>query len=358
MRTALSTAWRMLDNWLEGPASLIAERWHAGRAGAGVQAHMAEDGRTVYLRASRKAVASEVPVSLGPADAAQQHIALLSPLVRGRRVELSAARAWVIERRIELPLEAGGHLDGIVASRIAALSPLPVQDTLYGHRVAGSDDAAKRIGVDIVLLPKVRVARALDLIEAAGARHTEVVAHTAQGTPITLYPRRAGRHATLGRVKFLLGFVLVVSVLAALAAAGANAIQSMQQSALRAGLEARAAAARATISEVMAPQTAGTAPEQAAIEIKNEAVSVLGALDDLAEALPAHSFATEITLMNGRLRLAGRTYDLPEVLTALESSGRFVDSALVGPTVRGEDERSSLFMLETRPLIRTGGNLQ
>ena len=93
-------------------------------------------------------------------------------------------------------------------------------------------------------------------------------------------------------------------------------------------------------------------------EQKNDTISAIGALDDLAEALPVHSFATEVALAEGKLRLAGRTYDLPDVLTALESSGRFADSALIGPAVRGEDERSSLFTLETRPLIRSGGELK
>ena len=48
---------------------------------------------------------------------------------------------------------------------------------------------------------------------------------------------------------------------------------------------------------------------------------------------------------------------MPDVLTALESSGRFVESRLVGPATRSQDGTTSDFVLETLPLIRTGGGL-
>ena len=79
---------------------------------------------------------------------------------------------------------------------------------------------------------------------------------------------------------------------------------------------------------------------------------------NLASALPRHSFATEITYADGRLRLGGRTMDLPDALTALESSGRFADSRPVGALTREEGGVFGDFVLETRPLIRTGGMLE
>lgn len=358
MQQVLRTAWQVLDNWLEGPASLIAERWQAGRRHTDIEARLAEDGSSIALRGAGKGGAAEASLSLEPLGDQQAQTTALSTLVKGQRVVLVAPRAWVIERRIELPQEAGDHLEGIVAARVASLSPLPVQDMLYGHGVAGTDSATRRMRVDIALLPKARVASVIDLLETAGARHTELVAQAQQGTRIVLYPRRAGRAATLGRIKLGLGFLLSAAIASMLIAFGVTVANGMYRSGQQAELEVRAAAARATISELMAPQTAGTAPEQAAIDIKNDAISAIGALDDLAAALPVHSFATEVALAEGKLRLAGRTYDLPDVLTALESSGRFADSALIGPAVRGEDERSSLFTLETRPLIRSGGELK
>ncbi len=357
MQQALRTAWQVLDNWLEGPASLIAERWQAGRRHTDVEARVAEDGSTLALRTAGKGGAAEASLPLQPGDQ-QVQASALSSLVKGQRVVLVAPRAWVIERRIELPQEAGDHLEGIVAARVASLSPLPIQDMLYGHGMTGNDSTTRRMRIDIALLPQARVIPVIDLFEAAGARHTEVVAQAKQGTRIVLYPRRAGRAATLGRVKLGLGLLLSAALASMLVAFGVTVAHGVYRSGQQAELEVRAAAARAIISDLMAPQTAGTAPEQAAIDLKNDAISALGALDDLAAALPVHSFATEIALADGKLRLGGRTYDLPDVLTALESSGRFADSALIGPAVRGEDERSSLFTLETRPLIRSGGELK
>ena len=87
-------------------------------------------------------------------------------------------------------------------------------------------------------------------------------------------------------------------------------------------------------------------------------IPALGALDDLAAALPLHAYATEIVLADGLLRVAGRTSDLPDVLTALESSGRFAGSRLIGTAQLSADGVSSDFVVETRPLIRTGGGVR
>lgn len=358
MSAAAGAAWRALSGWLDGPASLLAERQRSSRGRSGIQARLSEDGRTLLLRSPARLGQQEAAIALPSGGDEPADIDAVSTVVKGRRVALNAPPGWVIERRIDLPLEAGDHLDGIVAARIGALSPLPAQDMLYGHRVVESDRERKRIVVAIALVPKARATAILDLLVRAGARGVEIVAPLSRDGAIVLHPQATRGAGGNGVAKALLALLLVAGVLTAGAATAARFYYAERIAAQRATVEARAAEARNRISAHMTPDTASTRPQQLALEIKNGAISALGALDDLALALPDHAYASEIMLTDGRLRIAGRTTDLPDVLTSLESSGRFVESGLVGPATRAEDDISSNFTLETRPLIRTDGALR
>lgn len=358
MRTAIDAAARALQDWIDGPASLVSEHWHSMRPGAGLDAVIAADGKTLSLSTDSRKRDEQTILPLDAGDDEEVRSALTA-IVAGRGVVVIVPQAWVIERRIELPLEAAGHVDGIVASRVSSLSPIPPHDTLHGHRVLAVDRSARRMEVAIAILPKARVARVLELVEAASARQVEIEAPFGKdGGRIDLSRRRSGPIVAHRHIKTAFTVALAASVFAAVAVIGLDPYMSSSHAMRRADLEARAAAARDFIGNGGAGMAAATKPEQAALDIKNDAVSALGALEDLAAALPAHSYATEISLDDGRLRLAGRTSDLPDALTALESSRRFVESRLVGSATRSQDGLSSDFVLDSRPLIRTGGALR
>lgn len=357
MRSSFGGALRALDGWIDGPATLISERWHAVRPGERVVARIAEDGRSVMFSSEGRGSATQLLVPLAP-DQDQQARDALGTMLAERDVTIVVPKPWVIERRVELPLEAAGHLEGIVASRVSSLSPIAPHETLFGHRVLNVDRALKKLSVGIVILPRNRIARTLEVIEGVKWREVTVEAPFGDGDPITLYPRRSGVAVSRRRVKQMTTVLLAASVGSAMAAFIAGPFVASYYESRRAEFDARATAARATIAAAAQPDQAATLPEQAALDLKNGSISALGALDDLANALPDHSFATEISLVEGRIRLTGRTTDLPDVLTQLESSGRFLDSKLVGTAQRADDGFSSDFELETRPLIRTGGALQ
>lgn len=362
MQVAAADTIRKFDAWLEGPASFVGEAVRALNPGKRLTLKLAPDGRSaeiVQLQGSRETALS-VPVAApasGADDADNAGAARLAALARDCAVSVMVPAGWIIERRIELPLEAAGHVDGVVANRLAALSPLPPPDTLSGHRVLDVDRASGRMTVAVAILPKARIRPVLDLVAGAETREVGVQAPLGEGV-VTLMPGRAGRAGRHAASKRLLAGLIVLAAVAAVAALAARPLLGGSLEDRRAGLERRADAARATIAEATSPATASTMPEEAALQMKNDAVSALGALDDLAAALPLHAYATEIVLADGLLRVAGRTSDLPDVLTALESSGRFAGSRLIGTAQLSADGVSSDFVVETRPLIRTGGGVR
>lgn len=356
-RSPLGSAVLSLDRWIEGPASLLREWWSALRQSERARVRIADDGKSMTLSSGRKGAAGHTLVSLDPAAETQAR-ATLGALPAGQSAALVVPRSWVIERHIELPLEAASHLDGIVASRVSSLSPVPAHETIFGHRVETVDRATRKLSVGIAIVPRMRVARPLEIMDGAAWRDVTVEAPFGEDGHIVLHPRRSGAVAPNRRTKIALTMILSASIASAIAVLIAGPFVDSYFEGRTSQFQVRADAARATLASLAKPDKAATAPEQAALDLKNESVSALGALEDLAAALPRHAYATEISFSEGRLLLSGRTTDLPDVLTKLESSGRFLDSKLVGTAERAQDGLSSAFQLETRPLIRTGGTLR
>lgn len=356
MQVAAADTIRKFDAWLDGPASLVGDAMRALNPGKRLTLKLAPDGRSAEIVQAQAARETVLSVPLGEKDDAETR-ARFAAMARDCAVSVVAPADWIIERRIELPLEAAGHVDGVVATRLSALSPLPPSETLSGHRVLDADRASGKMIVAVAILPKARIRPVLDLIAGTEAREIDVQAPLGDEI-ITLMPRRAGSSGRHGASKRLLAALLVLTTIIAIAALATRPVLGLSLAGQRAELERRADAARAVIAEAASPATAATMPEEAALQMKNDAVSTLGALDDLAAALPMHAHAAEIVFADGLLRIAGSTSDLPDVLTSLESSGRFSGSRLIGTAQLSADGISSDFVVETRPLIRTGGALR
>src|SRR5690606_23116972 len=94
------------------------------KSGSLVIGSVADDGNVLEFKpaSGRKPSA---PLSMPISEDAQPPAALRSA-VNGKTVQLGVPASWVIARRVELPMEAASHLEGIIASRMGVLSPLPV----------------------------------------------------------------------------------------------------------------------------------------------------------------------------------------------------------------------------------------
>lgn len=355
MASPFTAALRSMNDWIAGPASLLDELARA-RSGSRVVARIADDGSALEIEMATARKPS--PPLLVPISPDTQPLPAVRAAVSGKLVHLGIPASWVIARRIDLPMEAATHVDGIVSSRMGALSPLPAADIHFGHRVVAIDREARQITIAVAIVPRSRVAAALAWLNAAEARQVVISAPSPEGDAVEVLTHRARLAGTRGRIKFLLASVLGLSVVAAVMALAVRPMLHNSYAERSAAVELRAEKARQAIALAAASDKPETAPEQEALNIKDDAISALGALDDLALALPMHSYAIEVSLSSGWMRLSGRTMDVPEVLTALESSGRFEGSKLVGSALRGEDGLTSEFEVDTRPLIRSGGSLR
>lgn len=355
MASPFTAALRGINDWISGPASLLDELVRA-KSGSRVVVRIADDLSALEIKpanSKKRSAPSSFPISPD-----MQVPAGLRTLVNGKTVYLEIPATWIIARMIDLPLEAASHVEGIVTSRIGALSPLPASEIYFGYKVQGVSRETRRLTVAVAIVQRSRVATALTCLNAAETRQVVISAPCREGGAVEVLTQRQRTVGARTRIKFVLAGVLGASLVAAVTALAVRPIIQASYGERRAAVDIRAEKARQAIAQAAVPDKADTAPEQEALTIKDDAISALGALDDLALALPKHSYAVEVSFANGRMRLSGRTLDVPEVLTALESSGRFQDSKLVGPALRVEDGVTSEFEVDTRPLIRTGGSLR
>ncbi|MGK9055560.1 PilN domain-containing protein [Neorhizobium petrolearium] len=354
MTSPFTAAIRGMDDWISGPASLLDELARV-KSGSRVVARIADDLSALEIEPANSRKRS-APLSF-PISPDMQAPAGLRTVVNGKTVYLEIPATWIIARRIELPLEAASHVEGIVTSRIGVLSPLPASEIYFGYKVRGVSRETRQLTVAVAIVQRLRVAAALTCLNLAEARQVVISALCREGDAVEVLTQRQRTAGARTRIKFVLAGILGASLVAAVTALAVRPIIQATYGERRTAVDIRAEKARQIIAQA-APDKADTAPEQEALNIKDDAISALGALDDLAGALPKHSYAVEVSFANGRMRLSGRTMDVPEVLTALESSGRFEDSKLVGPALRVEDSVTSEFEVDTRPLIRTGGSLR
>jgi general secretion pathway protein L len=340
-----------LDDWFDGPASWLAERAGARRSVRPLAARLHADG-TLHLTATRGSAAMIIPKA---DNAPQPVVAAARKRIEGRTVSLALPDDAIIRRTLTLPAEAAEHLQGIIAARLAALSPLPAESVDTGHRVLSTAQDGK-IEVEVLIAPKARTAEAMTVLTRLGASallltggERDVVLSSPGATA---QPRQTGRKA----IKFGLKVTTLLSVLAlgAVVAGGPAVMASLELEGESFAL--RAEAAKAKIAALAGRTKALGTNEEQALALKDQAVSLALALDDLAAAMPDTAHALEVAFANGVFTISGRASDVPQLVTALEESGRFSQTALLGQSSDEEEGETgqTAFSLATRPSALSG----
>jgi hypothetical protein len=182
-----------IDAWLSKPASLLDDWWRAVSPGRRTELVLSGDGVVVRVVSGARGVrASEEIILSGDGDGSAASDRRLADVATGRRVALHLPSSWVIERHLELPLQAASHLPGIVASRLNALSPLPRNEVLHGHRVTGTDRQAGRMNVALAIVPRSKVGGALAALARVSPREIELRAPLGGDQSITRVSGQGG----------------------------------------------------------------------------------------------------------------------------------------------------------------------
>lgn len=265
--------------------------------------------------------------------------------LKGRHVEIGLNSSRFLFRTLEFPAQAGNFVEGIVRAQIDRLTPWTPATAVFGC-TPPRPIRRERIATDIAVTPR---AVALAFVEAALTHHPASVAIATQtetdGSRIQVFSQQA--RGALNAARLGAGLRIATAGLAASAAlflAVAGVITdrfdskrddvlrqiTRQQSILRAGRDT---------------------PERVAVQAldrrKYEAVPATLVLDSLSQALPDHTYATELHLIDNKLQVAGISADAPSLIRLLEQKPLFSRATFYAPTTRSSSEAGERFSIET-----------
>jgi Tfp pilus assembly protein PilN len=309
---------------------------------------LSPDGRRVSLAGSRKRGKPSSPTATVALDDPRL-AGVLKAWVGRRDAVLRVDHAQALVRHFEVPARAAVHLPGIVTSRLGQLSPLPADQVVSAARIAKVDQGTGQAEAQVFILPRARFSDALEALTAAGPKSVRMQVDVDGDVLPVAMKRSAIRSRGAGVRGRGLAITMAALVAAALAALAADTWHLGDTDARMAELRAREANVRAAIQRASTPESAKSVPERMVADAKAKAGSPLDVLENLAVALPDHTFATTVAYDGVKLRVTGRSSNLPDAMTALEQSGQFTATRQIGPATRLEETMDVLFVIETTP---------
>lgn len=268
----------------------------------------------------------------------------LAAEMRGRSVELVLQPAHFLFRPLELPMRAADFLDGIVRAQIDRLTPWSPAEAVFGW-APPSRSADERIGLMVAATPRTRIEPHLQALKVAGAK-TIIVSTWLEGADAASTPIRVHEHAASGVLgvarmrSTLLAVLVAVSAMTALAMATAGI--------LGASFEAQLDELNDRIAEQRRILTRGneggeTAALRALEQRKRDGTAAVLVLEALSQALPDHTYVTEMQIEGDKLQVTGISRDAPALIRLLEQSPRFAQATFAAPTTRAPQDAGERF---------------
>jgi general secretion pathway protein L len=319
--------------WLRQMQEVLPERWRqraAGPANAVVLAWHPPAGIQLLLRRDHK------ETSVGQFGLDEAGLRMARTMLGNRRrpaIVLRLPPGMLLERQVTLPLAAERGLDRVVRYEMDRFTPFAADEVFYSYSLLRRDPARSRIVIGIVLVPRARLASALEtmgqlrlaptILEAAGASgELQQIPLTAQGTGKL---RRRGR-----------GLVAAGVACAALAAA-AVALPFWLQAQARDAVEARIAALRPRLerTEAVRKQLAAFANSGDVFSAERARVGdALLAIATLTEILPDDTYLISLMMQKRQVSLQGESAAAAKLLATMSADPAIRNAAFTAPVTR------------------------
>jgi general secretion pathway protein L len=283
----------------------------------------------------------------------------LAATLRGSQVELVLRSTHFLIRPLELPKRAADFLDGIVRAQIDRLTPWSGTGAVFGW-TQPSDAPDDRISLTIVATARARIAPYLQTLSGLGASSI-VLSTQPQDEPGGLAPVKVfeqGRRSALDVARVRRALLVVLAVLSLTAAFAVTTAQLLgddletEQRDLARRIAERRVALVAGRDAASGPTSAVRAIERR----KHETAMGVMVLEALSQALPDHTYVTELRIDGDKLQVIGVTRDAPSLVRLLEQSPHFTRATFFAPTTRTPDDPGERFHIEARikPVFERG----
>jgi general secretion pathway protein L len=268
--------------------------------------------------------------------------------------QLAASRATLVLRPdrfvfrpLELPRRAAEFLDGIVRAQIDRLTPWSAAEAAFGWS-APAEIANDRIVVTVAATARALIEPLVQALRAAGANAITITT-SGPGTEhaaIKVLEQQLSGAFEARRVRRVIVGILLLAVLAAIAASGADAIIGGDLETRQADVTRRIAMRRTALR---ANLDAGSDAVIAALaRRKNETAASVIVLEALSQILPDHTYVTELRIAGDKLQLIGVTRDAPSLIRLIEQSSHFTRATFFAPTTRSPADPGEHFHIEAR----------
>jgi len=279
--------------------------------------------------------------------------------LRGSQVEVVLRSTHFMIRPLELPKRAAEFLHGIVRAQIDRLTPWSAAEAVFGW-TPPADAPNDRLSLTVVATARARIEPYLQTLAGLGANSIVVSAQLQDGpggpAPVRVLEQGSRNALDVARVRPALLVVLaVLSLTAAFAVTTAQILgddlETRQRDLARRITERRVA----LVAGRDAASGAGSALRALERRKHETAMSVM-VLEALSQALPDHTYVTELRIEGDKLQVIGITRDAPSLVRLMEQSPHFTRATFFAPTTRAPDDPGERFHIEARlkPVFERG----
>jgi general secretion pathway protein L len=303
------------------------------------------DGERMGLHVrERNGEARHVTSAEGNLDAAA--IRFREQLTRRQRqaVALRIGTERALVTRVSLPQGIADVLPAVIRNKIESLGPWPLEETVWGYRVAGPPRDGQ-IGVDVALTSRGKLDELLRPLEAAGLRIGRIDARDAEqdGRIIAFDFHDARRRVRLRRMAVT---VIAAMFIAPLITASLGGYRWYTAQGELTAIDARIADLE---SGLRGGDTAGGSTQLAQANQlymrKRDNEPFVAVLAKLSELLPDQVWLDSLSFENGNVTIAGRGSGVPALIETLESSQLFKGANFAAATQHDEAANIDTFSI-------------
>lgn len=324
-------------------------RWWGGELAAMLPARLrragerAREGLVLDIAPSEAALrrVGKAPAVLGRVELAADGTALpeaglrrvLDRRAREESVALRLPAALALRKTITLPAAAAENLRQVLTYELDRLTPFRRDEVVFDQRIV-ERDAAGRILVELTLVPKAQVDRALRVAASLGlgAEVVEVAAER-EGEPPSGNLLAGTRVEGRGRPLTAAAALLAAAVLAAVAVW----LPLQRQSELAAALAQQVAEARkqAAAAAKIEREIEALAREQTfVLARKQKSYAAVDVLNELTRLLPDDTHLSQWSLNGNQLQIGGLASSASNVIALLEQSPLFEKAQFRSPVTQ------------------------
>jgi general secretion pathway protein L len=314
--TTRSPVARFLAWWGRELASLLPAAWRDRFGNERLIVDLAEgEARFTRMLAGKAVALGSAPAQAGRGEAARRLLAGV-PLA-DTPVLLRLGGGQALAKTVTLPLAAEENLQEVLGFEMERLTPFRAEQVRFAHAIAERRPAEKSLRVDLVVVPRERLASARDLLLEWGVPVDRVQA-APPAPPLDLAPaewhRRSGPAGR--RIRLLAAATAALALLAVVSPLARHSLSL-------AATEARIAELRPTVDAVLRAQAEvdnWASGAQRVARLKREAPSATRLLDEFTRLLPDDTWVSQFNLVDRTVELQGTTASAAALVGLIEAS--------------------------------------